>query len=553
MAGGSSAPHAIEITDAHPGRPATAESVSRRGGRLRKVYLWALFSLFLLGGVTFCLGTFHKVFYPFGWDDDEGAVWWEAAHLTNLRVLYHPIQQYPYFVVPYPPVFHAVTWMAAKCTGDFLIGGRLVCVFSALGISLLLGLLVFYASPRRIPTRIRGSGAVLATLLCFRLDSLSHYIPEMGVDLLALFFSFLGVFLFIRYVHSQARQYGAFACFVLALFTKQTMVAAPLACFATAALISPKAALRYFVFCLTLGLAGLGYLSWATGGEILRHLFLYNARQPFALTHWILGFQENLLGMIPIAAIACLALLPFVRHGLFTRRDHFVSWLRAGVQASPYRRTLFVVGLELSLALLTSVSYGKMGSGNHYFLEWNLACIPLAGLLFVQALNSWRPSARLTLGGTALFLLLFLAALTGFPDSLLRINSVYRLTRGERLIQDARFSSTAAVLKIVEATPGPVLCENMVLVMKAHKEIPIEPGIQCFLGRAGIWDQSGFLNMISSQQFGTIIMRSLSNGFWTDEIVETIEKNYVPTEEIGDEAWGCHYTVYKPRPKQSDH
>jgi hypothetical protein len=258
MAPSSFSGQAIGKADGEQGGLVPIESAQRqaRSERLRTVYLWTVFSLLLLGGVTFTLRSFQKVFYPFGWDDDEGAMWWEAAHVTNLRALYHPIQEYPYFVVPYPPVFHAVTWLATKVTGDFLVGGRLVSVFSALGISLIFGLLVFHASPRRIPTRIRGSGAALATLLCFRLDWLSHYVAEMGVDLLALFFTFLGVYLFIRCVHRPARQYGAFACFVVALFTKQTMVAAPLACLATSAIINPRRAFRYLAFCVTLGGGG---------------------------------------------------------------------------------------------------------------------------------------------------------------------------------------------------------------------------------------------------------------------------------------------------------
>src|SRR5580698_2315027 len=113
------------------------------GKRLRTAYLFLLYSLFLFGSITFALQSFHKVYYPFGWDDDEGAVWWEAAHVTDLKVLYHPIQQYPYFVVPYPPVFHAVTWVTARGVGDFLIAGRLVCVFSAIGIALLFALLIW--------------------------------------------------------------------------------------------------------------------------------------------------------------------------------------------------------------------------------------------------------------------------------------------------------------------------------------------------------------------------------------------------------------------------
>ena len=153
----------VTITDR--GRSASRESARRMrlGDCVRKVYLWALFSLLLLGGATFILKSFHDVYYPFGWDDDEGAVWWEAAHVTNLRVLYHPIQQYPFHVVPYPPFFHLVSWGAAKIAGDFLIGGRLVSVLSAFGISLIFGLLVFHASSRRIPARVRGSGALLAS------------------------------------------------------------------------------------------------------------------------------------------------------------------------------------------------------------------------------------------------------------------------------------------------------------------------------------------------------------------------------------------------------
>ncbi len=517
------------------------------GGRLRTAYLWVLFSLLLLGGITFTLGTFHKVFYTFGWDDDEGAVWWEAAHVTNLRELYHPLQQYPYFVVPYPPVFHAATWLAAKFTGDFLVAGRLICLLSALGISLIFGHLVFHCAPRKIPPHIRGSGAALAMLLCFRLDSLNQYIPEMGVDLLALFLTFLGVCLFILGQHKRMAAYGSFACFVLAVFTKQTMVAAPLACLVATALIDSRRALRYLLFCVGLGAGALGLLAWATGGEALRHMFIYNARQPFSLIHLMLGWQVNLMGMIPIAAVAALAVLPFVSQP--SGRGDFIAWLRRGLHSSLYRRAVVVLGLQAAFALVTSVTYGKAGSGFHYFMEWNLTSCALAGLLFTRALYGWRKSVRYSAGGAAIFLLLLLAALTGFPDSLRRINQEFRITKGERHAQAARDSSAAAALKIVEQTPGPVLCENMVLVMKAHKEIPIEPGIECFLGKSGVWDQSGFVSMISSQKFGVIIMRTLSNGFWTDDIVNAIEKNYVASEEIGDaQLENCHYSVYRPRP-----
>ncbi len=373
----------------------------------------------------------------------------------------------------------------------------------------------------------------------------------MGVDLLALFFTFLGVYLFIRCRQRPIALYGAFACFVVAVFTKQTMVAAPIACLAATALLDFRKAFRYFLFCVGLGATTLGYLAWATNGEALRHLFVYNASQSFSITHWILGMQTNLAGMIPIAAVACLSLLPLMHHAVSGKPGAFLSSLRAGIQSSAYRRALFVLGLELVIALLISLTYGKMGSGVHYFLEWNLLCCPLAGLLFVRVLGGWRLSSRYSMGAVAVFLLLFLAALTGLPDSLRRIDRMYRLTGGERRIQDARYSSAAEALTVIEQSPGPALSDNLLLLMEAHKEIPIEPGIQTFLGKAGIWDQSGFVEMIASQKFGVIVMRTLDNGFWTDEIVHAIKDNYVPAEQIGDEnIEDCHYTVYRPKRSQ---
>jgi hypothetical protein len=255
--------------------------------------------------------------------------------------------------------------------------------------------------------------------------------------------------------------------------------------------------------------------------------------------------------MIAIFSVACLALLTLAHRGLSGKPGSYVSWLRAELQRSPYRRALFVLGLEIAFALLTSLTYGKMGSGVHYFLEWNLICCPLAGMLLVRTLGGWGDSKRYSIGGTAVILLLFLAALTGLPDSLRRIDSMYRLTNGERRIQDAMYSSSAEALKVLDQTPGPALSDNMLLLMEAHKEIPIEPGIQTFLGKAGIWDQSGFVEMIASRKFGVIVMRTLDNGFWTDEIVHAIKDNYFPAQQIGDQSIDeCHYTVYRPRQSQ---
>jgi hypothetical protein len=61
------------------------------------------------------------------------------------------------------------------------------------------------------------------------------------------------------------------------------------------------------------------------------------------------------------------------------------------------------------------------------------------------------------------------------------------------------------------------------------------------------------VTMIASQKFGTIILRNLNSEFWTKAIVDAVEKNYAPSEQIGDERFeDCRYTVYRPRPRRSE-
>lgn len=115
-----------------------------------------------------------------------------------------------------------------------------------------------------------------------------------------------------------------------------------------------------------------------------------------------------------------------------------------------------------------------------------------------------------------------------------------------------RRSSAAAALEIIEETLGPVFCENMLLVMKAHEEIPIEPGINLYLAKARVWDESGFVKMITSRKFGVIILRNLANPFWTDAIAQAVREYYVPAERLGDPAVeNGSYVVYRPQPERA--
>jgi hypothetical protein len=70
--------------------------------------------------------------------------------------------------------------------------------------------------------------------------------------------------------------YIAMVLFVLAAFTKQTCLIAPLATVSVMVPVNPRRALKVFCFGLLLGGAVLASLNWITDGGFLRHLVLYN-------------------------------------------------------------------------------------------------------------------------------------------------------------------------------------------------------------------------------------------------------------------------------------
>jgi len=79
----------------------------------------------------------------------------------------------------------------------------------------------------------------------------------MRVDMLALFFTFTGLLLFLLAPRMRGLDYAAFLFFALAIFTKQTEIAAPAACLAIALGVDWRQAVRLGAFLFLLMGAGL--------------------------------------------------------------------------------------------------------------------------------------------------------------------------------------------------------------------------------------------------------------------------------------------------------
>jgi len=207
-------------------------------------------------------------------------------------------------------------------------------------------------------------------------------VPSPRTDCLAVVLA-LGGFLLVRERRTTPRLLAAGALFLMAAFTKQTILVAPAAI--TLWMLSRREERRWgLIFGIVFGASGLlllGLLHWATGGLSTLNMITANAACPWAVR----GGLDRVV--IP---------------GLGTISPLLLPALAAVVSAVCVRRFrplhLYLV-LSLSATLLMSL---KWGSSRSYFFETTV----VAALLFPQGITVIAGWARpLRLAAAALLLL----------------------------------------------------------------------------------------------------------------------------------------------------
>src|SRR6266496_1042438 len=227
---------------------------------IARLYVGVILFLLLLIAVGFWYTAVRSVFTTYQLDYGEGIVLYQASKIDDLQVAYKPIEQYPYIVFHYPPLYHLTVRAIAILTGNLITAGRSVSVASGLLTELVIGVLVFLSLPRRLQRTGRVVTASSAALAATLLDAL-RWTSFARVDMLGILLCFVGIAIFVLSGRHHAWQYAAFVFFTAALFTKQTLVAAPLACLTAALFVDLRHAVRLTLFFGILGGAVLGALT----------------------------------------------------------------------------------------------------------------------------------------------------------------------------------------------------------------------------------------------------------------------------------------------------
>ncbi|MFH1676278.1 MAG: glycosyltransferase family 39 protein [bacterium] len=465
--------------------------------------LVGLFVLFL----RFLYSAVQVYGIPYGIDFGEGYLADASLKIITGHNPYHPIQNPPWIVCSYPPLYPIINGILMFVFGPNLLPGRFIATASFLGI---LGLTILIFRKLGVGSTI----AIISAGLLFAFPWPVRWAQVVRVDTLGIALALGGIYIWLRSEKKSDAILSAilFAC---AVFTKQSLLSAPIAVLIYAFLSRDR---RKFIFILlfvafvgvTYGISGI-----LTGGGIFLHLFKYTANEYF-----LLRFTSGLGAYIKSTWILQVIAL--------------ISFFMPGALAG-YRRIFIAYYI---LAHLTLVTYGFEGSDTNYFIEPLIASIFLAGFAF-DSLSRIPHKLQSAKGlpkpeNIAPILLIALIIVSGFINS-----NDFRVHR----INGDRLQSGLGLLRLATSAPGDILCEDASFTLLAGKKVIFQPYIMSLLYKKGKWDQSEFVQSIRDKKYSLIMLRVNLNtpkntenaslgyeaaGFdrWTDEMEDAVRENY---------------------------
>jgi hypothetical protein len=486
--------------------------------RLLWFCVWAGLITYL--GLTLWFGIVGLT-YPYQLDYGEGVVLWFAQQLARAQPIYKGLTGLPYASSNYPPVAMLLSAALMPLFGDGYISGRLLSFASALIVAALIYRIV------RAETRDRRAGA-LSALFFLGSSYIYHWIPLFRVDLLGLAFTFGGVYVAWLWEKTADRRpqtadykptfyFVLFTfAFLLALYTKHTLFAAPLAVFCA---LWQRERRRALTFAFALGaLGGAIYLALdaATSGGFTFGLLESNA------TVFLFG---QLGALLQNFAVTFPVLLLFAFWGWITR----VRAKRIG--ALEWYAVIAFAALAMS---------GRVGAWENYFFEaLGVACV-FAGFEF-QVLGFRLPAQFLNFQVETLNLALPVLLL-------LQLALMWHDPRIEASLVARDFPANQELARLLARTPGTVISEDMGALATSAKPIMYYTFQYSSLARSGKWDQNWELNGLRDSAFPIVILERGTREDvdhyrrFTREFVSALDRYYARTQTIGK------YEIYTPAP-----
>ena len=455
----------------------------------------------------FAWNSINTVRFPYGADYGEAPLMDQVRRIENREVLYKSnINQPPYVIANYPPLYPA--WVAATnriLNIPLFQSGRITSVFFSLMSGVIIGIFSYHL------TRNKWYGVFSASLFWGQ-PFVLIWSSFARVDLMALAFSLLGLWILYRYWDSTSGILLASLCLLISAFTRQTYVlSAPLAGFVWLLHCNRKRALAFILIFGGAGLIIFGMINAITKGGFLVNIVMANINR-YDFPH-ALSMGRQLLFIWPIILIYSVITIMLTVISRFkklpidpgqTLQQPFIF----------YGLTFYTLG-----ALIISFTIGKIGSNVNYFLELITACVIWSGIA-LKIIFDQKKTIK-----WAFFGILFIQSIWvlgySYRISQLNLQDLWGKLEVDKSI-DMKVQS--AVQK------GTVLSDDfMDMVVLSDQPVYYQPFEYGELYYAGLWDPAEFVNQIRNRQFPLIIVGGNSlykNCCWSPSMIEAIRSNY---------------------------
>ena len=402
--------------------------------------------------------------FPYEIAYGEGVVWEQAALMGGPRA-YSADVGLPFVVFHYPPVYHLLVRAVGTLAPDLLAAGRIVSAFAMVVFAGTIGAIVWAATPGG--TRgLRLGAAIAAGLLAMAVPNIRAVGLLMRVDMVANALGPLALLVAFTGRPGLWRTVGALTLATLAVFTKQTELAAGLSIFG---LLAWSRSRETVMAAGLVGAAGAGVvaiLQQTTGGGFMTHLITYNLNR-YDWAGWASRILVETTNLPLVLAILGAGLMGVGRRGG-----------GLGPDRTPLARAVLVY---FAVSLLTIAGLGKSGASFNYLNGLYGAGVMVLGIGLVQLLSG---RGREIAVGTGLA-----AIVAGW----LALQPIARLSQ---FLDTQDPVQQALLVQAIADADRPVLSDDMVLTIRAGKRVLVESAIVTELAVTGRWDERPLIELI---------------------------------------------------------
>ncbi len=480
-------------------------------------------------------------------DNEEGALLFQSVQIGRGESLYRPLTEPPYFAGTYPPTYMALVAFLER-NNEYPAGfttGRYIVWISALvaAAALLLMILMITRNPAL---------SVLTAFLFLATWEVHRWIGYFRVDFLAMALSLLGLTLIVLPRLRWWNFFLAAGLMTTALYTKQTVIAAPVACIIALALYRNRnAAVAFIAWLLLWGLPPLIALQISTGGQFLRHIIFFNMNTSHSesLHVWLMHiwFMHKFHAIAAVFALPAIIIL-LINSRRNNRRSHPDN--PSIPPAPPLLHFWQPLALWALLAQWNIPAAAKAGSAENYLLEpiaaWAVLITLAAGASLRIMASHTRSSRRTFATATTIILLTGItlhAKIVSHPSQhLIRFNPGMNPSRVE-------LEATTDLISLMRTAENP-LCEVTIYHLLSGTPPVYQPFIMSELSRQNRWDQSAFVADIQQRKFDLVItledvMKAASSSNYTVEMLAAFQESYELEATLETPRWTYH--VLRPR------